>query len=124
MKMIVIVLMFALSPACFAQKTAVEGVATDSSNGAFAIEIVINDTLSKIMKDPKNGRHKYLKMYQDPEFVVRTDSTGKFKINARLSDTIYFKSYGHKPEAHAVRDLIARKNVYIRLQPEATPKTE
>ena len=104
--------MFAFSGS--AQKVTIEGNATDSTKGVYVIEIVINDTLSKLMdKNPKEGKTKYLKIYQNPKYVVRTDSTGTFKINANVNDSLFFKSYEHKTQKYLVKDLIARKNIKI-----------
>lgn len=97
----------------FSQNVTIEGLASDSTKGFNVIEIVINDTLSKVMKDPKAGRPKYLKMYQNPRFVVRTDSTGRFRIKASPNDTLFFKSYQHKTVAISVRDLTSRPTVKI-----------
>ena len=117
-KVLILSLVFLIAAAGYSQKVTVSGKASDSTNGLFAIEIVINDTLSKIMKDPKNGRQAYLKIYQNPKYVVRTDSTGLFQIKANLKDSLYFKSYNHKTEAYLVSDLISRKQIAIRLNPE------
>ena len=100
---------------CFAQLVTISGVATDSSNGAFPIEIIVNDTLAKVAKS-ENGRTKYLKIYQDPDYVVRTDSTGTFSIRAKPTDYLYFKSYHHFEEKHLVSDLIKQKKICIRLK--------
>src|SRR5690606_7064609 len=88
-----------------AQKVTIKGRAVDSTNGRNAIEVVINDTLSRIMKNPKEGRSRYLRMYDDARFVVRTDSMGTFAIRANLGDTLYFKSYRHSPQIRSVREL-------------------
>ncbi|MBF0694209.1 MAG: hypothetical protein IR153_04030 [Flavobacterium sp.] len=97
------------------QKVDVRGKVTDQNNGAFIIEIVVNEALAKVITDPKQGRTKYIRLYQNPNFVVRTDSTGLFKIRARETDTLYFKSYGHKVQKHRVSDLIARPEIEITL---------
>lgn len=99
-----------------AQLVTIEGNATDTTNGVSVIEIVINDTLSRIMENPKEGRPKYLKMYQNPKYVVRTDSTGKFRIRALPADTLYFKSYEHKTQAIPVAELLQRKKIDIVLK--------
>jgi hypothetical protein len=116
---ILIITLLAGSFQSFAQKVEVSGKVTDSTNGRYVIEIVVNDTLAKVVKDPKQGRSKYIRMYQDPAFVVRTDSTGTFKIKALPTDTLYFKSYGHKVQTYLVSDLIQRKDIHIKLEPEA-----
>ena len=100
-----------------AQNSTIEGFATDSTKGFNAIEIVVNDTLSKLMKNPKENRPKYLRMYQNPKFVVRTDSTGKFRIKARATDSLYFKSYKHQTEAFLVKDLMSKNPIEIHLKP-------
>jgi hypothetical protein len=100
-----------------AQTVTIEGNASDSTKGFNVIEIVVNDTLSKLMKDPKHGRTKYMKIYQNPRFVVRTDSTGNFTIKARESDSLYFKSYKHTTRSYLVRDLIKQKNPKVVLVP-------
>ncbi len=103
------VLAFLFAMIASAQKVTVTGRAVDSSKGLNAIEVVINDTLSRLMKDPKANRSKYLRMYQDERYVVRTDSTGAFSIRADLNDTLYFKSYRHVPQARPVRELIGKE---------------
>ena len=114
-----VIVFFLLTFELNAQTVTIEGNASDSTNGFNVIEIVVNDTLSKLMKDPKHGRSTYLKMYQNPKYVVRTDSTGKFMIKAVESDSLYFKSYKHKTQSFLVRDLIKQKNPKIILVPEA-----
>ncbi len=108
---------FLLALTASAQKVTITGRATDSSKGLNAIEVVINDTLSRLMKDPKENRSKYLRMYQDERYVVRTDSTGAFSIRADLNDTLYFKSYRHLSQALPVRKLVG-KEVLIKLVEE------
>ncbi|HEX9980951.1 MAG TPA: hypothetical protein VGB50_10360 [Flavobacterium sp.] len=71
------------------------------------------------MKHPKEGRTAYLRLYQDPRFVVRTDSTGIFSIKAHVTDSLYFKSYGHVTQSYLVRDLIKNEKIAIRLKPHA-----
>lgn len=107
-----------ISSAAISQQVTVSGTAHDTTNGVNAIEVVLNDTLSKIMKDPKKGRQLYLKLYQNPRFVVRTDSTGAFKIKADPTDTIYFKSFRHKTQAYPVSELLRRKKISIELKQE------
>ncbi|HEY0092558.1 MAG TPA: hypothetical protein VGB43_08740 [Flavobacterium sp.] len=122
MKTRLLILLLGLSTICLGQEVTVNGVASDTNNGAFVIEIVRNDTLAKIMRDPKAGRPKYLKLLHDPSVVVRTDSTGIFSIRARVSDSLYFKSYNHKKERHLVRDLMKLDKIIIKLQPEIDPE--
>ena len=117
MKKIFILGILFMTTALSAQKVTVTGRAVDSSRGLNAIEIVINDTLSKLMKDPKANRSRYLRMYQDERYVVRTDSTGVFSIRANPGDTLYFKSYRHVPQVRAVNDLIG-KDVLVTLIPD------
>ncbi len=96
-----------------AQQTTISGFATDSTNGFASIEIVVNDTLSRLMTEPKKNRPIYLKLYQNPRYVVRTDNSGRFKITASLNDIIYFKSYEHKTQAIPVRKLATQKDIKI-----------
>ncbi len=53
-------LLLLLSFSGFSQKVEVAGKVTDQTNGRFVIEIVVNDTLAKVVKDPKNGRSRYI----------------------------------------------------------------
>ncbi len=115
MKTLLIALL--ISVGASAQKVTVKGRVTDSTNGFNVIEVVINDTLSRLMKDPKQNRSRYLRIYDDPRYVVRTDSTGNFSIRANITDTLYFKSYRHAPQARPVRELIDSPEV-IRLKPD------
>ncbi len=101
-----------------AQQVTVQGFATDTSKGLNSIEIVVNDTLSKLMAHPKENRPKYLRIYQNPKYVVRTDSTGRFRIKAQTTDSLYFKSYQHTTQAFLVGDLITRKQIKIVLKPD------
>lgn len=121
---LIFVMFFAFAFSANSQQMTVEGLATDSSNGFNSIEIVVNDTLSKLMANPKENRSKYLRIYQNPKYVVRTDSTGRFRIKAQLSDTLHFKSYKHISQALTVKELLRRKQVKIVLKPEtAQPST-
>jgi hypothetical protein len=106
-----------VSNVVFSQQSIVKGVA--KSNGLFVVEIVVNDTLSRLMKNPTDKiRLQYLKIYQDPRYVVRTDNAGRFSIKANPADTLYFKSYNHKTQKFSVADLLARKDVEVFLLPE------
>ncbi len=117
-KLFLLSLLFISAHSIKAQSTVIEGYTTDSTKGFAVIEIVLNDTLSKIMNNPKEGRPKYLKMYQNPKYVVRTDSTGKFRIKAALSDSLYFKSYQHRTKVYSVKDLSLQKDIRIVLERE------
>ncbi|RZJ33406.1 MAG: hypothetical protein EOO51_14070 [Flavobacterium sp.] len=122
MKKLLCVVFIASSLLCSAQKKTVRGQATDSTHGGNVIEIIVNDTLSKLMKDPKKGRNAYLRLYQDPRYVVRTDSTGAFKIQADETDSLYFKSYRHLPQRFLVRDLLKNGEIKIILKPDPDAK--
>lgn len=124
MKIYIIALFLFMTPHCFGQLVIISGKATDSTNGTNVVEIVVNDTLSKIAQDSKEGRARYFKLYQDPGIVVRTDSTGIFQIRASVTDSLYFKSYQHITQAYLVRDLIKRKAIDIHLRPKPIAKAD
>ncbi|HEX8270492.1 MAG TPA: hypothetical protein VF581_11430 [Flavobacterium sp.] len=113
-----LIIALCLTTKSFSQKVTIEGLATDSTKGVYVIEVVVNDTLAKLMKDGKKNRSKYMKIYQDPRFVVRTDSTGRFQIKADLKDSLYFKSYEHKSQSFLVQDLIKQKKIKVVLEPQ------
>lgn len=106
-----------------AQKVKIEGhVKLPDKNGWPTTFIALNDTIAKLhklgLKDDK--------IINDKDILAYTDSNNHFSINARPSDTLFFKNNPrlYYPKKYAVSDLMNKKKLVIELEskPCITPK--
>lgn len=98
-----------------AQKVKIEGhVEFPDKNGWPTTFISLNDTIAKLhklgLKDDK--------IINDKDVLTHTDSTNYFSINAKPSDTLFFRNNLrlYHVEKHAVSDLVKRKNIVIKFR--------
>jgi hypothetical protein len=102
----------------FGQKVTVKGIALDSTNGFHRIQITINDTIYKYLTNVELNIDEYKKLYSNKNYAVEADNRGRFKIEALLKDSLYFR-YNHQvTQAYLVSDLILRDEIKIVLEPE------
>jgi len=102
----------------FSQNVTIQGVAISSKKEGYRIEIIVNDTLNRIIKSGKTNYPDYEELYYDENFRTTTDKNQKFQINAKLSDSLFFKSYDHITKSFLVRDLLKMESIKIVLNPE------
>lgn len=125
MKPLLVFLLCVVTLPCFSQKVWVKGFASDKTNGAIPVSIVINDTLSKYFHSyfyaPKFDaakRDKYFALIKDTSFVVDAADDRSFKIKALLTDSLYFKSIRSITQKYLVADLVKSDKIDIKLLPE------
>jgi hypothetical protein len=127
----------------FSQEIVVKGKAFNS--GKFndrVVYIVKNDTINKLRKVSKsyytfwkeNSKFKnskddsYLKftkiseilerLLYDKNYRTKADSLGNFKIQAKLSDSLFFESEYHTTKKFLVTDLVKKKKINLKLKLE------
>lgn len=147
MKAILALLALFFSTKVFPQTVLVEGIAKDTSSIArkdFPFRVILNDTVSRFQKANNrlflkvlNGKEPDLakalqineeesieidKLYKNNNYVVVPDKDGRFKIRARLTDTLFFSSFRFITQKHAVSDLIKMKHINVKLEPEVCEK--
>src|SRR5690606_5598056 len=109
---------------CEAQQTVtVRGIAKDSINNF--ISIVVNDTLQKF-REKASRDEGFAKKYQsefdalvnNKDFHTIPDSGGNYTINAKLTDTLYFRRFKFATQKYKVGDIIAKKTeVFLKPAP-------
>lgn len=102
----------------FAQKVSIIGFVKNSKKLGPEIEIIVNDTLNKIISSEKLKYPEYEKVFYDENYRVIADKNGKFEINVKLTDSLYFSSWEHITESYLVSDLLKKENIEIKLKPE------
>lgn len=80
--------------------------------------IVLNDTLRKFRESKAPDRSNYIKLTEDTTLSLFAKPDGTFQIAAGLTDSFFFESFRHKPQAYRVADLLKTKSINIRLEPE------
>ncbi|MBO6183754.1 MAG: hypothetical protein J6O88_03545 [Chryseobacterium sp.] len=124
MKKTLIYLLTCFVPFLFnAQKVKIEGhVELPDKNGWPTTFISLNDTIAKLHKLGLKGNE----IKNDKDILAYTDSTNYFSINARPSDTLFFRNNVrlYHVEKYAVSDLMKKKNLVIkfRTKPCINPK--
>lgn len=109
---------FLFSILTFGQKVTVKGIALDSTNGFHRVQITINDTIHKYLKNAELNIDEYKQLYSNKNYAVQADKKGRFKIKALPNDSLYFR-YNHQiTQAYLVSDLILREKIKIVLEPE------
>lgn len=110
---------------CFSQKVWIKGFASNKTNGAIPVSIVVNDTLSKAFREyylsekiPNEKRDKYFALTKDTSVAVYSADDKSFKIKALLTDTLYFKCGRFITQKYLVSDLLRSDKIEIKLSPE------
>ena len=116
----------------------ISGTALDTTGGRNPVQVVVNDTLNKLLKSDLSQRSDdsespmdtiriknrlsfwkdYEKSAKDTTITVRAKANGQFSITAYRTDSLYFQSSWHKPQAYLVADLLKMNTIAIRLEPE------
>ena len=108
MKKTLIYLLTCFVPFLFnAQKVKIEGhVELPDKNGWPTTFISLNDTIAKLHKLGLKGNE----IKNDKDILAYTDSTNYFSINARPSDTLFFRNNVrlYHVEKYAVSDLMKK----------------
>lgn len=127
----------------FSQKTTVKGIVKVSKTfNPSIVNVIINDTINKLQKynhltytnsrkvalQKNNFDNLYLEYEKNKEillqlknnknYITHTDSLGNFEIEAKTTDSLYFKSLWHTTEKYLVSDLIKTKEINIKLKVE------
>jgi hypothetical protein len=132
----------------FSQEIIIKGKVTTSENGNQSVQVIKNDTLDKhreiILFGNKDANGKtyennqdlldislndfpkkqeiFNNLSKDKNYVTNTDSLNNFVIRAKLTDSLFFKSYTHITKAYLVSDLIKKKKIQIDLKLEPCDK--
>lgn len=110
-------LIILLSINCYSQNVIVKGIVLDSTKGRNKVEIVLNDTLNKLIK-LENGFESYKKLYDNTKLRKETNKDGSFEFKAKKSDSLYFSSWRHITKSYSVNDIYKNKKLRIILDPE------
>lgn len=95
-----------------------EGTAFDTTKGRNRVTVILNDTVKKFFSDTLQKSVNYSKLWNDTNYIVRTDSNGQFKIKAKKSDSLFFQSYRHIRKSYLVADLLKMDKINIKLEPQ------
>jgi hypothetical protein len=106
----------------FSQKVNINGFIKNSKKIGPEIEIIVNDTLNRLIKSGNKNYPDYEKLFYDENFRIIADVNGEFEINVKLSDSIYFSSWEHITESYLVSDLLKKEKIEIELKPEPCEK--
>lgn len=101
-----------------AQKVKIEGYVEQPKNGWQISCIILNDTINKLDKLGIKDVSIRNKLIDNKDVFTCSDDTNYFSINARPSDTLFFKNNVrlYHVEKHAVSDLIKKKNLVIKFR--------
>lgn len=97
MKKIQILTLLFFSLDSFSQTVTLDGTAIDATKGLNPVWITINEPAS--------------------ENYIITDSVGRFRIKAKLIDSLYFSGFNHFSKTYLVADLLKMKAINIILEP-------
>lgn len=104
-----------------AQEVVIKGIALDSTDGRKRVRVVVNDTILKYVKN-SIPTMKFLSDYSKniddlrDNYAAITNRKGKFKIRAKIKDSLTFSSDKHLSQKYLVSDLLNSK-VKIILHP-------
>ncbi|WP_281777934.1 hypothetical protein [Croceibacter atlanticus] len=118
MKKLLLIYILLLSTITFAQKVTVKGIALDSTNGRNKVYITLNDTINKYLKNKDFDMDKYESLYDNKNFNTKVNNQNRFKIKAKLSDSLTFSSWRHITKSYLVSDLKSKKDIKIVLEPQ------
>ncbi|MDB5269842.1 MAG: hypothetical protein JWP58_2882 [Hymenobacter sp.] len=112
-------LLLVLSWPALAQRIAVSGTAIVLHNPRNGVRVVVNDTVRKFQKSTLRLENPdfsgFEKLVRDYSFFVKED--GRFRVEARPADSLYFEGYHTIRQAYQVADLLKRPAINIVLQP-------
>lgn len=105
---------------CKSQFVEIKGIAKDTTKNRSFVKIDINDTLFKFRQKAAITKNweGYHELTQDKNYSTYADSTGIFKIKAKVTDSIAFYSYRYFKQNYAVSDLLKMNSIKIQLEPE------
>ncbi|WP_128414287.1 hypothetical protein [Chryseobacterium sp. Leaf394] len=115
-KSYVLLLIFIISLPVCAQKILVRGIAKDTTKGRSSMTISINDTIWRYQAIPAHVKEK-LGNFDSSAYSTNTDKLGNYEIEARPSDTLYFRKMHYVPQKHSVSDIV-KNNIVVQLVPE------
>jgi hypothetical protein len=108
-----------VSISCLSQKMVlVIGTAFDTTEGRNPVHIVLNDTLRKYRESTIPNWGDYEKLIRNPSYVTWAGKNGKFSIQGKQTDSLYFSSFRHITKAYRIADLLKMKELPINLEPE------
>jgi len=134
---------FLMTTSAFSQLVQVKGIVTDTISHPYGMKdrfrVIVNDTVFKaipVFAVPLNkkktakamfmARYKQFlldqkrhdSLWRDKRFVVVPDSTNRFEITVRLSDSLTFTSPGFVTQKDAVKNLMKLDSIHIKLKPK------
>ncbi len=116
MKLLIGFLLFSILS--FGQNVTIEGVATDSTKGRNKVYIIVNDTIEKYVKSKDFDLEEYKALNENENYRTSANNQNRFKIKARLTDSLTFSSWRHITQSFLVSDLRSKKEIKIILEPQ------
>jgi hypothetical protein len=103
-----------------AQKLTVEGIALDTSKLYSGVRIILNDTINRLFAKSRDADTyaTFNRVIKDTDFTAFTDTAGRFRIQAKLTDSLFFESHFSITKAFLVADLLKMDSIKILLEPE------
>jgi len=102
----------------FGQKITIKGTAINSKNNRIPVFVTLNDTINKYDNSRNFNQDKYESLFLDKNYNTWTNKKNKFKIRAKLTDSLTFSSPSQITESYLVSDLISENKIIIQLKTE------
>lgn len=118
MKKLLLIHILLLSTLTFGQKIVVKGTAIDSTNGRNKVYITLNDTIEKYLESKDFDMNKYESLYNNENYNTTANNQNRFKIKAKLDDSLTFTSWRHNSKSYLVSDLLMQTKIEIILEPQ------
>ena len=118
MKKLILVYFVLTTSIIFGQKITLKGTAINSKINRIPVFVTLNDTINKYDSSRNFNQDKYESLFLDKNYNTWTNKKNKFKIRAKLTDSLTFSSPSQISESYLVSDLISENKIIIQLKTE------
>jgi hypothetical protein len=118
MKKIILVSFLLTTSIIFGQKITVKGKAINSKINRIPVIVTLNDTINKYDNSRNFNQEKYESLFLNKNYNTWTNKKNRFKIKAKLTDSLTFSSPSQITESYLVSDLISENKIKIQLKTE------
>lgn len=118
MKKLILVCFLLITSITFGQKITIKGTAINSKINRIPVLVSLNDTINKYDNSKNFNQEKYETLFLDKNYNTWTNKKNKFKIKAKLTDSLTFSSPSQISESYLVSDLISEDKIIIQLKTE------
>jgi hypothetical protein len=118
MKNLILVCFLITTSITFGQKITIIGTAINSKINRIPVLVSLNDTINKYNNSKNFNQEKYETLFLDKNYNTWTNKKNKFKIRAKLTDSLTFSSPSQISESYLVSDLISKDKIILQLKTE------